>query len=49
MRVLDLACGAGSQTIQVARRLGPDGKVVGSDISTAMLVRGTKRTLRDPT
>jgi ubiquinone/menaquinone biosynthesis C-methylase UbiE len=37
MRVLDLACGAGSQTIQVARRVGPDGKVVASDISTAML------------
>jgi len=33
MRVLDLACGAGSQTIQVAKRVGPNGGVVASDIS----------------
>jgi ubiquinone/menaquinone biosynthesis C-methylase UbiE len=37
MRVLDLACGAGSQTLQVARRVGPNGKVVASDISATML------------
>jgi ubiquinone/menaquinone biosynthesis C-methylase UbiE len=37
MRVLDLACGAGSQSIQAARRVGPDGRVVASDISAAML------------
>src|SRR5215510_15283435 len=37
MRVLDLACGAGSQTLQVAERIGPDGRVVASDISTTML------------
>ena len=37
MRILDLACGAGSQTIQVARRVGPNGKVVASDISSTML------------
>jgi ubiquinone/menaquinone biosynthesis C-methylase UbiE len=37
MRVLDLACGAGSQSIQTARRVGPNGKVVASDISAAML------------
>ena len=28
MRVLDLACGAGSQTIHVAKRVGPSGSVV---------------------
>lgn len=37
MRVLDLACGAGSQTIQAARRVGPAGTVVASDISGTML------------
>ena len=37
MRVLDLACGAGSQSIQAAQRVGPTGKVVASDISGAML------------
>jgi ubiquinone/menaquinone biosynthesis C-methylase UbiE len=28
MRVLDLACGAGNQTIHTARRVGPSGSVV---------------------
>src|SRR4030095_10813391 len=37
MRVLDLACGAGSQTIEAARRVGPDGSVVACDISATML------------
>lgn len=37
MRVLDLACGAGSQSIKAAERVGPNGKVVASDISGAML------------
>jgi ubiquinone/menaquinone biosynthesis C-methylase UbiE len=37
MRVLDLACGAGSQTIQVAKRVGPHGSVVACDISATML------------
>jgi ubiquinone/menaquinone biosynthesis C-methylase UbiE len=37
MRVLDVACGAGSQTIQAAKRAGPKGKLVASDISATML------------
>ena len=37
MRVLDLACGAGSQTIQAAARVGSGGKVVACDISATML------------
>jgi ubiquinone/menaquinone biosynthesis C-methylase UbiE len=37
MRVLDVACGAGSQTIQSAKRVGPHGRVVASDISATML------------
>ncbi len=37
MRALDLACGAGSQTIQAAKRVGPNGRIVASDISATML------------
>ena len=36
-RVLYLACGAGSQSIQAAKRVGPNGTVVASDISGTML------------
>ena len=37
MRLLDVACGAGNQTIRAAKRVGPTGKVVASDISATML------------
>jgi ubiquinone/menaquinone biosynthesis C-methylase UbiE len=37
MRVLDLACGAGSQTLRAASRVGPTGSVVATDISVNML------------
>jgi ubiquinone/menaquinone biosynthesis C-methylase UbiE len=37
MRVLDLACGAGSQTLRAAARVGPTGFVVATDISAKML------------
>ncbi|MBH5397516.1 methyltransferase domain-containing protein [Bradyrhizobium sp. CNPSo 4010] len=37
MRILDLACGAGSQSIQTAMRVGPNGKVIACDISATML------------
>lgn len=37
MRVLDLACGAGSQSIAAAKRVGPSGSVVAVDISPTML------------
>jgi SAM-dependent methyltransferase len=36
-RVLDLACGAGSQTLSAARIVGAQGHVVASDISETML------------
>jgi SAM-dependent methyltransferase len=36
-RVLDLACGAGSQTLRAAQRVGARGQVVASDISETML------------
>jgi SAM-dependent methyltransferase len=35
--VLDLACGAGSQTLDAARQVGPQGSVVAADISDTML------------
>lgn len=51
MRVLDLACGAGSQTIHTARRVGPSGSVVACDISATMLEhvrqRATAASLRN--
>jgi ubiquinone/menaquinone biosynthesis C-methylase UbiE len=37
MRVLDLACGAGHQTIRTAQCVGPNGSVVACDISATML------------
>jgi len=37
MRVLDIACGAGSQSIQAAKRVSASGSVVASDISGTML------------
>ena len=36
-RVLDLASGAGSQTLDAARRVGAQGHVMASDISDTML------------
>jgi SAM-dependent methyltransferase len=36
-RVLDLACGAGSQTLRAAQRVGAQGHVVASDIAESML------------
>ena len=36
-RVLDLASGAGSQTLQAAQRVGAQGHVVASDIADTML------------
>jgi SAM-dependent methyltransferase len=39
MRVLDLACGAGSQSLRAAERVGADGQVVAIDISATMLAQ----------
>ena len=36
-RVLDVGCGCGQTTLELARRVGAAGRVVGADISTAML------------
>lgn len=37
MQVLDVACGAGSQTLRAASRVGPSGQVTATDISRTML------------
>lgn len=36
-RVLDVAAGAGDQTLDIARRVGPDGFVLATDLSPAIL------------
>ncbi|MEK9661356.1 MAG: class I SAM-dependent methyltransferase [Alphaproteobacteria bacterium] len=45
-RVLDVACGAGDQTIRAARRVGAEGSVVASDISGTMLEQVRKNVAR---
>lgn len=37
MQVLDIAAGAGDQTLEIARRIGPGGQVLATDISEAIL------------
>jgi len=40
--VLDLACGPGIFTVEWAKRVGPDGLVIGLDISAPMLARAVR-------
>ncbi len=42
-RVLDIGCGAGETTLTAARRVGPNGHVVGVDISRPLLDLGRNR------
>jgi SAM-dependent methyltransferase len=44
--VLDLACGQGNFTVEWAKRTGPDGLIIGLDISDAMLRRAASRVTR---
>jgi SAM-dependent methyltransferase len=44
-RVIDIGCGCGSTTIELARRVGPKGSVVGVDVSVPMLARARERAL----
>ncbi len=41
--VLDVAAGAGGQTLTVARRVGADGRVVATDISPTILTYAAKQ------
>lgn len=41
--VLDVGCGSGTTTIELARRVGDEGRVLGIDISTPMLDVGRAR------
>lgn len=43
MRVLDIAAGAGDQTLDIARRVGPQGAVLATDISAQMIARAAER------
>ena len=42
-RVLDVGCGTGQTTLQLAQRVGPSGSVLGVDISTPMLELARER------
>jgi demethylmenaquinone methyltransferase/2-methoxy-6-polyprenyl-1,4-benzoquinol methylase len=42
-RALDVACGTGDLAIELARRVGPAGEVVGADFSDAMLERAREK------
>jgi SAM-dependent methyltransferase len=44
-RVLDVAAGAGGQTVSAARRVGPDGAVLATDISENILDFAARRAL----
>lgn len=46
-RVLDVAAGAGGQTLTAARRVGPQGRVVATDISESILAFA-EETARQP-
>ena len=42
-RALDVACGTGDLAVELTRRVGPSGKVVGVDFSEAMLERARRK------
>ena len=41
--VLDIGCGTGASSMQLGAGVGPDGRVVGADISAPMLARAAER------
>ena len=47
-RVLDIGCGCGDSTLELARRVGPAGAVRGIDISAPMLALAEQRAALEP-
>ena len=47
-RVIDIGCGCGDTTLQVARRVGPGGHVSGLDVSEVMLAHAEHRAAEEP-
>lgn len=43
MRIVDIGCGCGDTTIELARRVGAKGHVLGVDVSAPMLARARER------
>ena len=43
MRVLDLGCGTGTGTREIARRIGPSGAAVGMDVSPKMVAEAERK------
>jgi SAM-dependent methyltransferase len=48
-RVLDVGCGCGATTLELAKRVGASGSVLGVDISAPMLARARERARDVPT
>lgn len=46
-KVLDLGCGAGGTTVEIARRVAPGGTAVGVDIASTMLDAGRSRASKE--
>ncbi len=47
-RTIDVGCGCGETSLEIARRVGPSGDVLGIDISEQMLARARQRAEREP-
>ena len=47
-RVVDVGCGCGGTTVELAARVGPEGRVLGLDVSEPMLARARERTAAAP-
>jgi len=45
--VLDIGCGAGATSLALARRVGPDGRVIGVDVSAPLLERARQLAPRE--
>ena len=44
--VVDLGCGSGPFTVELARRVGPSGRVIAADVQPAMLAKVQQRVAR---